>query len=94
MTTMDHCTAHQAEPRAFAARARKVVSSLWRAFRNRRAFERLGEMSDAELADVGLTRADLLSASDPRFGDDPTARLGALAGERIREMEMLSRQVS
>ena len=94
MATIDHCTAQHAEPRAFPARAANVASSLWRVFRNRRAFQRLGEMSDAELADVGLTRADLRSVSDPRFGEDPTARLGELAGERIRQMEALARQVT
>jgi uncharacterized protein YjiS (DUF1127 family) len=94
MTTTDHCTTHHAERPALPARMAKLVSNLWRAFRNRGAFQRLGEMSDAELADVGLTRADLRTASDPRFGPDPTARLGAMAGERIRQMEALARQVN
>lgn len=93
--TTDHatCTMHHAERPTFAARVSKVVARLWRAFGNRRAFQRLGEMSDAELADIGLTRADLLEVSDPRFGYDPTARLGAVTRERIRRMDALARQV-
>ena len=95
MTTTDHahCTVRQDERPAFAARASEIVARLWRAFRNRRAFQRLGEMSDAELADIGLTRADLRIASDPRIGQDPTARLGAVAMERIERTEALARQV-
>ena len=93
MTTTHHATCTLHERPALAARASKVVARLWRAFRNRRAFQRLGEMSDAELADIGLTRADLRIAADPRFGDDPTARLGAVAQERIRLTEALARQV-
>ena len=48
---------------AVAIRVANAVSNVYRAWKNRRAFYRLGEMSDAELADIGLTRAD-------RFGVD------------------------
>ena len=50
-------------------------------------------MSDAALADIGLTRADLGPASDLRFGEDPTVRLGIVAAERIRRTEALARQI-
>jgi uncharacterized protein YjiS (DUF1127 family) len=95
MTTMDHatCTAQHAQAPALLGRAATAVSSLWRAFRNRRALRRLDEMSDAALADIGLTRADLGPASDRRFGEDPTVRLGIVAAERIRRTEALARQV-
>ena len=44
---------------AFLARGINAVSQLVRSWKNRRAFYRLGDMSDAELADIGLTRGDL-----------------------------------
>src|SRR5690606_12721244 len=54
---------------------------LLKLWRNRRAFRRLSELTDHELADIGLARADLdvaLGASP----SDPTARLMAIADAR------------
>ena len=65
----------------------KLVTQAWRAWRNRREFYRLGEMSDTELADIGLTRADLHVAINGPFGADPTARLGVMAERRLRSIE-------
>lgn len=65
-------------------RAMSAAAALFRAWKNRRAFRRLGEMTDVELADIGLTRADLSFASGLSLGVDPTQRLGAIAAERIR----------
>ncbi|MGT2466709.1 DUF1127 domain-containing protein [Mesorhizobium atlanticum] len=42
-----------------------AIANSYRAWKNRRAFYRLGEMSDAELADIGLTRGDLHVAPSP-----------------------------
>jgi len=67
---------------SFRHRALAALGHLLQAIRNRRDFARLGEMSDIELADIGLTRADLLLASDLPLGSDPTARLGAIARRR------------
>lgn len=53
--------------------------TLWR---NRRTFRRLSEMTDAELADIGITRADLDAATEVSLSDDPTARLMAIADAR------------
>lgn len=53
--------------------------TLWK---NRRTFRRLSEMTDAELADIGITRADIDDATEVSFGRDPTARLMAIAGAR------------
>ncbi|MGB3834332.1 MAG: DUF1127 domain-containing protein [Mesorhizobium sp.] len=68
---------------AVATRVLAAAAGFWRAWKNRRAFYRLGEMSDAELADIGLTRADLHVAVVP-FGGDPTERLGPIAAERAQ----------
>ncbi|MHA6643907.1 DUF1127 domain-containing protein [Mesorhizobium sp. A623] len=38
----------------------------------------MSEMTDTELADIGLTRSDLHAAIDAPFGSDPTARLRCL----------------
>jgi uncharacterized protein YjiS (DUF1127 family) len=64
-------------------RLAQVLSNAYAAFKNRREFYRLGELSDAELADIGLTRADLHVAVDQPFGHDPTASLNMIVRRRI-----------
>lgn len=94
MTALDHAidALHAASRPALPARIVVTVSNFVRAIKNRRAFYHLGEMSDHELADIGLTRSDLHVAVE--FGADPTAHLGAMANARIRRMEDLARQVA
>jgi uncharacterized protein YjiS (DUF1127 family) len=89
MTACDHATetTFAATRPAFAARVVNTVVNFLRAWKNRRAFYQLGEMSDAELADIGLTRADLNVAVDLPFGSDPTAHLRPLADARIRRID-------
>ncbi len=77
-----------------AARLASAVSNFLRAWKNRREFYHLGEMSDAELSDIGLTRSDLTVAVDLPFGSDPTAHLGSLAEARLREIEAMARHVA
>ena len=79
---------------AVATRLANAIADAWRAWKNRRAFYRLGEMSDAELADIGLTRADLHVAVAIPFGRDPTVKLRAIASERADTIEDLARQVA
>lgn len=85
MTALDHRThAIAADTRTVAAVAR--VTSGFRAFlralRNRRALNRLGDLSDHELADIGLLRSDLIVAMRAPLGVDPTARLNDYARQR------------
>lgn len=97
MATIAHATdaAHAARPGASSvARLVNVVLNFLRAWKNRREFYRLGEMSDAELSDIGLTRSDLSVAVDLPFGRDPTAHLGSLAEARLREIEAAARRVA
>ena len=96
MTTLDHAreTMHSAARPAYAARVVNAAVNFLRAWKNRRAFYRLGEMSDAELADIGLTRSDLNVAVDLPFGADPTAHLGSMADARIRAIEDMARRVA
>lgn len=90
MTTLDHHTSLHAAPRqAWAVRAVNSVACFYRSWKNRREFMRLGEMTDAELADIGLRRTDLYAAVGLPFGADPTARLNAIVHERS---ETISRQ--
>jgi len=79
---------------AVAMRVLNAVADAYRAWKNRRAFYRLGEMSDAELADIGLTRADLHVAIAVPFGRDPTAKLRVIASERADTIEDLARKVA
>lgn len=72
----------------------KAVADFLRAWKNRREIYRLGEMSDTQLADIGLTRSDLSVVVDLPFARDPTRHLGALAAARQREVEAMARQVS
>ncbi len=78
---------------AVATRVAGALLDAYRAWKNRRAFYRLGEMSDAELADIGLTRADLHVAIDGPFGLDPTVRLREIASDRVETVEDLARKV-
>lgn len=81
MTTVDHRSASitSAMRPALPLRAVAYISGLLRAWHNRQAFIRLGEMSDYELADIGLTRTDLQLP----WRIDPTAELAPLARTRI-----------
>ncbi|MDW6025147.1 DUF1127 domain-containing protein [Mesorhizobium sp. BAC0120] len=82
---------HVSSTSRFAARpsllvhALRAVSNIYRAFRNRREFYRLGEFSDAQLADIGLTRADLYVAVGNAFAVDPTVTLGAIVRRRAED---------
>jgi uncharacterized protein YjiS (DUF1127 family) len=79
---------------AVATRVLNTISNAFQAWKNRRAFYRLGEMSDAELADIGLTRADLHVAIDVPFGADPTVKLRSITSDRIETVEDFARKVA
>jgi uncharacterized protein YjiS (DUF1127 family) len=59
-----------------------AVAKAFRAWRNRRQLYRLGELTDAELKDIGLTRSDLYVARAEPLGADPTLYLRAMAASR------------
>ena len=58
--------------------ARRIV----RAWRNRLSARRLLEMNARELADIGLTPADVRLAFGLPLGEDPTEKLSAWVAER------------
>lgn len=79
---------------AVAARIVLAAANLYRTWRNRRAFCRISEMTDAELADIGLTRSDIRAAVALPFSVDPTAELRSLACERAAATEAAARDVA
>lgn len=91
MTTIDCRETHSAPisaPRAisnFVTRTVEKAAALFQAFKNRREMYHLGELSDIELADIGLRRSDLFVALDAPATVDPTTRLTRLAAGNIRE---------
>lgn len=79
---------------AFAARVANTFARMFRLWRNRREFRRLSEMTDNELADIGLRRSDLRCVSDLSFGADPTTRLGSIVRARADAIEDMARRVA
>lgn len=93
MTAIDYS---RSDPFAWTHPTRARRAALWigkafRAWKNRRAFYRLGEMNDVELRDIGLVRSDLSVPVDLPFGRDPTEHLGKVARQRISRMEVAAR---
>jgi uncharacterized protein YjiS (DUF1127 family) len=94
MSTFEQTTAFRAASRqAWAVRAVNALSGFYRAWKNRRDFMRLGEMSDAELSDIGLVRSDLHVAVGLPLGSDPTLHLSAIARQRMRVTEDVARRI-
>lgn len=92
MTTIEHRSfATPARRPALPARVANLLRKAVRSYRNRRAIYHLGDLSDTELADIGLRRADLHVVHRSAFGVDPTERLGIIA--EARSEEALARQV-
>lgn len=58
--------------------------ALLRALLNRRELARLSDLTDYELADIGLLRADIERVMRSPLAVDPTAQLSAIAHERRR----------
>jgi uncharacterized protein YjiS (DUF1127 family) len=85
---------HAGARKTLVARWATAFASLYRNWKNRRDFYRLGELSDTELADIGLTRSDLHVAMDGPFGSDPTVRLRSLASARLDGIEDIARRVA
>ncbi len=96
MTALEHsATTMPAHVRpALGLRGVNPVSRLIRAWKNRREIYQLGEMNDAQLADIGLTRGDLHVVWNAPLGVDPTERLGTISASRMRALEAASRRVT
>lgn len=85
MTALDHPThALVAGSRTadVVARVANGTRNLLRWLSGRHAVDRLCDLSDHQLRDIGLTRADLAVVRRAPLGTDPTSRLGEIARER------------
>jgi len=67
---------------AFVARVMTALAAAWKSMKNRREIYQLGQLTEAELHDIGLTRADLHVAWRLPMTSDPTEHLGTLAEAR------------
>lgn len=67
---------------ALVMRAWRAVAKVWRAVNNRGEMRRLSDLTDWELADIGLTRDDLARAWRLPLSEDPTLALRYRARER------------
>ena len=62
-----------------------VMVSIFRVFRNRRQINRLHELDDNQLRDIGLERHDVEQAfASSTFFEDPSAHLTSTARRRSR----------
>lgn len=92
MAVLDHSAARGAGA-APLARLVRAAGMLLQSWRNRGDFGRLRDMSDWELADIGLDRDDLRTAWARRAEVDPTHYLGMTARAR-GAIEDAARRVS
>ena len=70
-----------------------TLASVLRVFRNRMEINRLQELDDNQLKDIGLSRADLTSAFlASTFFEDPSDHLTRTVGNRGRNSNSRSHQ--
>ncbi len=62
-------------PADFIALVRRALGWPARVMEARRTLAQLGQMSDRELSDIGLLRADLIDCGALPLDDDPSERL-------------------
>ena len=77
---------------ALARQVLRGLAALWRTLRNREEMRKLSDLSDWELADIGLTRDDLMAAYEMPFTTDPTRMLDRRARERAA-LEAAARRI-
>lgn len=65
-----------------AATLARFAAHVWNAHRNRRQINKLLEMDDHMLADIGVSRSDIQSALMGDVFEDPSSRLAAMRGGR------------
>jgi uncharacterized protein YjiS (DUF1127 family) len=95
MTALDHTThAISAAPRTVAtvARLMEALRLFFHTRKNRREVKYLAQMTDYQLADIGLMRADLEVVMHGPLKLDPTSRLSHYARERYT-IECTARRV-
>ncbi|WP_265515517.1 DUF1127 domain-containing protein [Nitratireductor luteus] len=76
----------------FAARVARAAAGLLTLWKSRRAMRHLNDLSDWELADLGLVREDIARAYEIPLLDDPTLRLQQIARKRARSETIMRRR--
>lgn len=61
---------------------------LFKTVRNRAAARALANLSDHQLADIGLTRQDLVASLKSDYRDDPTIELALRARTNTRQVRV------
>jgi uncharacterized protein YjiS (DUF1127 family) len=69
-----------------SARLGRGFRAFWKALLNRRAARMLDDMTDSQLADIGITRADLRESFSSTSSFDPTIELAWRARSNMRRM--------
>lgn len=94
MTTMKTATVKLPAATGFAAtmtqiatRAFNLAVKFFVARRNRAAILGLGDLDDAMLKDIGISRSDLHAVLRYSHLDDPSSALGDMAAARVRQQE-------
>ena len=64
-----------------------TLVSVYRAIRNRVVLNRLQDLDDHQLLDIGLTRSEVRQAATSTFFEDPFPQLRTSARNRSRRME-------
>jgi len=82
LETPQPATAALSRVTALVLRVAGLGRAIGRAWTNRRHAIELSELSDHQLADIGLTRADLAAVRRLPIGQDPTASLADMAHRR------------
>ncbi|MFP5076039.1 DUF1127 domain-containing protein [Rhizobium sp. YIM 134829] len=68
------------------------MAKAWRVLRNRQVTMRLCDLSDAQLLDIGLTRADISEALAEPLLQDPSGRLNLVARDRAARFYRAARR--
>ncbi|MEM9473208.1 MAG: DUF1127 domain-containing protein [Pseudomonadota bacterium] len=82
MTTTTHSNATVATGPGQRRWIFQVLGAVARLVRHRREAAQLLEMDDRKLADIGLSRSDVIRAMNGSLLQDPTRELTRLAGRR------------
>jgi len=82
LDTRQPATAALSRVTVLVLRVAEVARFIGRAWTSRRHALELSELSDHQLADIGLTRSDLAAVRRLPIGQDPTASLADIARRR------------
>lgn len=70
----------------------KPLAALWKALGNRRVVNGLHDLTDSQLADIGLRRSDLYDAfGTSSFFQDPSSHLSLTVRTRHSDHDMITK---